>query len=90
MIYAWFYIRWQIARGLICVAMFVAPKGPARDLLWSHLRRFSIEVLSAITVMKPDPLSPANIEAVARAYCRRMGMDPDAESLRQTGCITMI
>jgi hypothetical protein len=31
----------------------------------------------AETVMKPDPMSEAAVEAVARAFCKRMGLDPD-------------
>ncbi len=31
----------------------------------------------ADTVMKPDPMSDAAVEAVARAFCKRMGLDPD-------------
>ncbi len=27
---------------------------------------------------RPDPMSDATVEAVARAFCKRMGLDPDA------------
>ncbi len=26
---------------------------------------------------RPDPMSDATVEAVARAFCKRMGLDPD-------------
>jgi hypothetical protein len=28
-------------------------------------------------ISRPDPLSDATVEAVARAYCKRIGLDPD-------------
>jgi hypothetical protein len=34
-------------------------------------------------IARPDPLSDATVEAVARAYCKRMGLDPD-ERIRGT------
>jgi len=34
------------------------------------------------TISRPDPLSDATVEAVARAYCKRMGLDPD-----EGGCL---
>ncbi len=30
------------------------------------------------TLLRPDPMSDATVEAVARAFCKRMGLDPDA------------
>ncbi len=36
----------------------------------------------ADTVMKPDPMSDAAVEAVAWAFCKRMGLDPD-----EGGCL---
>ena len=36
------------------------------------------DILAHRELSAPDPLSPARVEAMAREYCRIMGLDADA------------
>lgn len=52
-----FYIRWQIARFLVSLALWVAPRGPARSMLLVYLNDFGAEVMDVIR-NRPTPAQP--------------------------------
>ena len=46
--YVAFYTRWQLARGLVWLAIALAPAGPAKDLLLKYLAAYGEEILAAL------------------------------------------
>lgn len=44
-----FYTRWQVARFLVSLALWVAPRGPARSMLLVYLNDFGAEVMDKIS-----------------------------------------
>lgn len=45
-----FYVRWQMTRGLIALALWIAPRGPARSMLLVYLNGdIILDVPKAIT-----------------------------------------
>lgn len=43
-----FYTRWQVTRFLVSLALWVAPRGPARSMLLVYLNDFGAEVMDRI------------------------------------------
>lgn len=46
------YIRWQITRGLVWLAFFIAPRSAARDLFLDALNKASRHVMETISAAK--------------------------------------
>ncbi len=49
----WF-ARWHITGGLVWLALKIAPKGAARDLLLSYLNAYGREVMQTISDAKSE------------------------------------
>ncbi len=51
----WWYLRWHCASIMIHTAMWVAPRGKARDLLLAYLNGYGREIMEAIGLVHPKP-----------------------------------
>lgn len=51
---ALWFIRWHISRAMIHTALKVAPKGPARSLLYAYLNAYGRDVLEQLAENRPS------------------------------------